>query len=298
MPLTPSHIAAVIPLKGRSVLPFAALAAGSMSPDLWYYLPGEWVPQPSTHTPWGILVWDLLFGIVMWVAWRAASGPLHDIAPEPVRRRWHLPRESFGAWRFVPLAVLIGAVTHVLWDEFTHAGRFGESHVAALAAGYATPWGPTAGYQLLQYLSGVVGLVIVVWVGLRVPQRTTPVRRHPRLAALTPFAVMLGGLASVGIRMATLGESASRHSWAFFASTAFISGAVAVLGAVCLGYAYLDRAHSVRWSGSSLRMHSGREGGRPAQLQAEGADLPMPTQIVAPGGSAADSGVNRWPEHD
>lgn len=245
MPLTPSHIAAVIPLKGRAALPFAALAAGSMSPDLWYYLPGRWVPQPSTHTPWGILVWDLLFGIVMWIAWRAASGPLHDLVPDPVRRRWRLPSESFGAWQFVPLAVLIGAVSHVLWDEFTHAGRFGTATIASLAASHGTPWGSLAGYQILQYLSGVFGLVVIAGVGLRAPQHQPAPRRRPRLARIMPLATVLGGAFWVAVRLVSVGASLDGHSVAFMAATAFVTGALAVLAVLCACYAYLERVHPV-----------------------------------------------------
>lgn len=250
MPLTPSHIAAVIPLKGRSALPFAALAAGSMSPDLWYYLPGGWVPQPSTHTPWGILIWDVLFGVAMWVAWRAASGPLYDIAPGAIRRRWRVPNESFGAWRSVPLAVLIGAVTHVLWDEFTHAGRFGESHIAAVAVDYATPFGPIAGYQLLQYLSGALGLVVVVWVGLRLPQRQPAARRQPQMARIAPWAIALAGLLAVAMRLAVPARPLDGHSLAFIASTVFVTGAVAGLVVLCVAHMALERRRTAREAAS------------------------------------------------
>lgn len=253
MPLTPSHIAAVIPLKGRSVLPFAALAAGSMSPDLWYYLPGSWVPQPSTHTVWGILVWDVLFGVVMWLAWRAASSALYDIAPDPIRRRWRLPTEPFSAWRFVPVAVLIGAATHVLWDEFTHGGRFGDTHIAVLAASYATPLGPVAGYQLLQYFSGAFGLAVIAWVGLRLPQQRAESRRRPQGAVIAPFAVVAGGLAAVAVRLLSLGESAQAHSLPFLVTTAFVAGAVAALAVVVVAQVALDRRHSAAETGVTRR---------------------------------------------
>lgn len=216
-----------------------------MSPDLWYYLPGGWVPQPSTHTPWGILMWDLLFGVVMWVAWRAASGPLHDLAPEPIRRRWRLPDDLFGAWPFVPVAVLIGAVTHVLWDEFTHAGRFGATTFAPLSVTYATPFGMVAGYQGLQYFSGVFGLVVIAWVGLRLPQRPSMPRRRPRLATIMPLVALLGGVLGMAVRLLSLGTSLERHSLAFFASTAFIAGAVVAVAVVCVVHAMLERIRPI-----------------------------------------------------
>lgn len=79
MPLTPAHVAAVLPLRGRWNLPFAALAAGSMSPDLGYFLPfSSRMPRHATHSVVGIVTWDLLFGVAMWLVWRWAVPPCEN----------------------------------------------------------------------------------------------------------------------------------------------------------------------------------------------------------------------------
>ena len=184
MPFTPAHVAAVIPLRGRAGLPFAALAAGSMSPDLPYYLLGTgWQPVPATHSLWAVPTWDLLFGLVMWAAFRRASQPLHDLSPEVVRRRWRLADVAASRWWLTPVAVLIGSLTHLLWDEFTHPGRFGTANLAMLAATYPSPIGPLEGYRYLQYGSGLFGLAVLAWVGLRASVGPAVPRRQPVLAA-------------------------------------------------------------------------------------------------------------------
>jgi hypothetical protein len=56
--------------------------------------------------------------------------------------------------------LVIGAATHVLWDEFTHPRRWGTDHILALAEN----WGLLPGYRWLQYASGLVGgAVLLVW---------------------------------------------------------------------------------------------------------------------------------------
>jgi hypothetical protein len=49
----------------------------------------------------------------------------------------------------------------VLWDEFTHGGRWGERHVPALAGTY----GDRLGWQWAQHVSGVLGLALLaLWL--------------------------------------------------------------------------------------------------------------------------------------
>ena len=145
MPFTPAHVAAVLPLRRRGGLPFSALVVGSMIPDLPYYLPRRWVPTPATHSVAGIVTWDLLLGLAVWALWCALRPRVYDLAPQLLRSRWRRPESGFTGWSRAPLAVIIGAATHVLWDEFTHAGRFGATYFAVLAHTFPSPLGPLGG---------------------------------------------------------------------------------------------------------------------------------------------------------
>lgn len=187
-------------------MPFAALAAGGMSPDLPYYLPGDrWAPMPATHSFWGVLSWDLLFGLAIWAAWCLARQPLHDLAPRYIRSRWHHPAIGFQGWKRAPVAVLIGSITHVVWDEFTHAGRFGTTHLSNLANTYPSPLGPLEGYRYLQYASGVLGLVVLLWAWQRIPRVAPGTRRQSVLTLFAPGAVTIGGVLAVFLQLSQAG---------------------------------------------------------------------------------------------
>ncbi len=193
MPVTFAHPAAVLPL-ARTRLPFAALAAGSMAPDLPLFVPAVeavGLGYARTHTLLGVLTIDVALGVALWSLWRyVVAAPLIDATPTAMRRR--LPRPVDGGWLVLP-AALIGAATHVGWDEFTHTDRWGVRHVPWLAAQH----GPLIGARWAQYASGVAGLLILAVVAVTILVRRTPTpseaRRRPRLAPWVLLAPLLVG---------------------------------------------------------------------------------------------------------
>lgn len=199
MPFTGSHPAAILPLLGLP-LPASALVIGSLAPDLPYYVSGT--PDWDTHTATAIVTVDLLLGLLAWLAWHGLlAGPALDACPTGLRARV-LPRVTLGLRArlggarevlAVVVALAVGAATHVGWDAFSHAGRFGTDHLAVLrddAFGLA-------GYRWVQYASGVLGgLALLAW-GVRWW------RRHPPLSGSLPRA--LGG---VRVGLAVLGVAA------------------------------------------------------------------------------------------
>lgn len=167
MPFTVSHIAAVLPIRKYTPLPFAALAVGSMSPDLPYYLPGlVWVGQ-WTHELWAVPTLDLFLGLSLWLWWRTATPGLRFLAPGWVRSRWQPPSWRDAPWWAVAVAVLAGALTHLGWDAFTHHDGTAVAHLTFLQQPYATPAGNVYAFTLAQHLSTVVGLTVLGWVGWR-----------------------------------------------------------------------------------------------------------------------------------
>lgn len=210
MPFTLSHVAAALPFRtrGRWALPFAALAAGSMAPDLPYFVAGLRRLGPATHTLAAVPTWDLVLGLAMWLTWRLVAPGLWRVAPMPVRERWD-PRKGTGyPWWRVLLALLIGTATHVLWDEFTHLGRFGTEHLAVLTTVFPSPLGPLPGYRWAQYLSGVLGLAALLLVARRRERRPVGAADLPRLSAALPWlvvgAVAFGAALRLGLRSGTV----------------------------------------------------------------------------------------------
>ncbi|HET7823087.1 MAG TPA: DUF4184 family protein [Ornithinibacter sp.] len=165
MPFTVSHVAAVLPVVGRSGrLPAAALVIGSMTPDYpWFLTRGR--TAGFSHSLLGVVTVDLAVGLLAVVLWRRwAQAPVRDLVPRLVGER--LPRPPGLVPRDLPwaaLGVVLGALTHVVWDSFTHAGRWGVEVV---------PWLHTEhlglpGYAWAQYASGLLGLAVLVVWGLR-----------------------------------------------------------------------------------------------------------------------------------
>jgi hypothetical protein len=164
VPFTGSHPAAILPFLSTP-LPASALVIGSMTPDLPYYLP---LPFPwRTHSAPALFTADLVLGVLVWALWHGLlAEPALRASPSALRAR--LTRVPLGLRRrLVPraigltaAAVVLGAATHVLWDEFTHPRRWGTAHIPALAE----TWGLLPGYRWLQYASGLVGgAVLLVW---------------------------------------------------------------------------------------------------------------------------------------
>jgi hypothetical protein len=164
MPFTGSHPAAVLPLMRWGLLP-SALVIGSMVPDLPYYLPMP-VDSGTTHSLPGVIGVNILLGMMVFALWHGLLAPFAiAIGPTALRDRLHPPAPGRvrPARRMVQLVVslAVGAGTHVVWDSFTHTGRWGPAHIEWLADSHAG----LPGYRWAQYASGVVGAAaIAIWL--------------------------------------------------------------------------------------------------------------------------------------
>lgn len=200
MPMTLAHPAAVLAL-GRLGLPMAALVIGSMTPDLPVFV-RDWEAYHVTHGLVGVLTFDLAATVVVLLAWdRLVRDALVDLSPDVLRRRLPARRRlDRSAWLLVPLASWIGSATHVLWDSFTHPGRWAVREIDWLHELH----GPLLGHQWAQHLSGVVGLGLVLLVSVarvlaspaqpaRAP-RALPAWLLPVLLALAAAYALLSGL--------------------------------------------------------------------------------------------------------
>ncbi len=236
MPFTGSHPAAVLPFL-RTGLPPSALVAGSLAPDLPYYLPVDLGVR--THTALAVVTTDVLLGALLWVLWHGllarparAWAPrgllvrLPDTATAGLRRRLDTP----GRVARVAAALALGAATHVLWDEFTHPGRWGERTVPALAR----TWAGIPGTAWAQELSGVLGaLVLAVWLARwwrRAPVQAATSHRRWWL----PWAVLAAVAAAAGAADAAGAPDPRSAAVAF----AFTAGGAALGAAVLLAGAW------------------------------------------------------------
>jgi hypothetical protein len=207
VPFTASHPAAVLPLLGTP-LPASALVIGSMAPDVPYFVFGR--PVGDTHTALAVVSTDLLIGAAVWLVWHGLfAGPALAAAPAGVRARLDgrvrvgVPVRLRSARDAVlaVLALVVGAATHVLWDEFTHGEGWGPAHLGVLRTGA----GGLRGYDWAQYGSGVLGALVLAWWLRRWWVRTPPAPVPPSgpLArwvwpALLALAAVVGAIAAIG----------------------------------------------------------------------------------------------------
>src|SRR5688572_7504204 len=122
MPLAPAHPAVVLPL-ARLGLPVSALVVGAVAPDAPVYLPVG-VGYASTHR-WQGLPAVVVIGLVGLWSWSAlVRDAVVDLTPWLRRRVPARARLDRRAWLVAPLAVALGAESHVLLDSATHEWVF------------------------------------------------------------------------------------------------------------------------------------------------------------------------------
>jgi len=175
MPFTPSHAVVALPFVRTPLVP-AAIAVGAMTPDLPLFLRGTPLTYATTHS-WSGLAITVLVAFTLLLVWRCVLRPaVRELSPGWLAARlpaeWDMAarpaaRDAIGLLpgsprgRGYPLlllvSLLLGVLSHIAWDAFTHEGRWGVTLFPALDA----EWGPFTGYKWLQYLSGVVGLAII-----------------------------------------------------------------------------------------------------------------------------------------
>lgn len=173
MPFTLSHAAAVVPLT-RSRLVFSALVVGSMSPDIGYFI-FQSTAFRFGHTLPGVLLFCVPVSLVMlWLFHSVLKYPLISLFPEAHQKRLLSVAQGF---RFGPpphftvivLSIILGAITHMVWDAFTHEEEWGTQSLALLRQPIwqsGTP-DPLKLCDVLQHASTVLGMVLLVFWYLR-----------------------------------------------------------------------------------------------------------------------------------
>jgi len=238
VPLTPAHAAAVVPFcRWKPYLWLSPLVVGSMAPDYAYFLFPPYHLRHIGHSPLGLVLFCIPAGLaVLYAFHRFFKRPLVLLLPRTARAKlW----PYCGRFAFLPLPrllwicvlIFLGAVTHVVWDGFTH-----EDGWAVLAYPQMTNVYEVAGLKVhccgfLQYGSSVLGLGALAWWSWqwyrRAPATLAPTdplflrRSRPMIAA----AIIVFG-AAVGVAFGL--NYAQRLPGPFsvheFATCAFITG--------------------------------------------------------------------------
>ncbi|SDZ29685.1 DUF4184 family protein [Herbiconiux ginsengi] len=252
MPFTVSHAIVAVPF-ARTALPAGAVAAGAMAPDLPLFLPVGFDYESTHELPW-FPVTGLVLAFAAFALWRVVVRPVaREVSPRALAER--LPAEWSGSaadgWRslarsgreaaLLVAALAIGVATHVVWDGFTHAGRWGGALLPALDESIASI--PLAVW--LHYLSSLLGLVaLIVWLVVWLIGRRSIAQRGDARGVSALFfwaAVALGAAAGAAVALAItphragasglfdLGLGVVEAAGGWLAIAAVLSGAVVQL---------------------------------------------------------------------
>jgi len=187
MPFTFSHPAIVLPLAKASNRWFSltGLVVGSIAPDFEYFIRMK-VLSTYSHTLLGLIWFNIPVGL-------AVAFAFHGI----VRNRLIDNLPSFLAYRFSPFksldwiyyyqhnrikvisSILIGAVSHIAWDSFTHETGMMVETIAFLRASVLVAGKDIQLFKLLQHVSSFTGALAILLAVLTLPVLPFKKRANP-----------------------------------------------------------------------------------------------------------------------
>ena len=231
MPFTLSHTAAVLPAvrgdgRGRGRLVPAVLVAGSFAPDMTYYaasvVPGAMEFGTVTHSFPGVFTVDVAITWATVGLWLLLREPLVALLPRTRQPRTATllrcgaPRAratpSLAAWWYV--SAVLGGLTHVVWDAFTHHDRWGVRLFPVLDR----QLGGRPLFSALQYGSSALAALLITAFVIRALRRV-PAAEPVGVPVLSVRDRWAAGVVLAGCALVAAAERASTW-WAYWGSTA------------------------------------------------------------------------------
>jgi len=178
MPFTFSHPAIVLPATylPKKYYSLSGLIVGSMTPDFEYFIRMRDFSRYS-HTWPGVFWFDIPLGLLIIFIF-------HNVVRNTLIR--HLPFflnvrfsvfEKFDWNKYfqkniliVLISLVVGIVSHLVWDSFTHHGEYFADMIPLLSDKHNILNHNVGGAFLFQYISSVVGLIIMFIYILKFPE--------------------------------------------------------------------------------------------------------------------------------
>ena len=180
MPFTFAHPAIILPLKHIRISKYfslTALIAGSLVPDFEYFIRMKMESRYS-HTLLGVFYFDLPLGLVCcFLFHNIVRNDLFANLPRFLRTR--LCAYTGFNWNIfflkhpilIILSLLVGSLSHLLWDAFTHAYGFFVGIISVLNHAFVINGVSIPVYKMLQHGSSLVGCSILFYVIMKLPKR-------------------------------------------------------------------------------------------------------------------------------
>jgi hypothetical protein len=157
----------------------SSLVVGSLAPDFRYFL--NLAPRSHIgHSFKGIFIFCLPVGLaVLWVFQQIMKLPLISLAPKSHQQRLVPLAKPFpwgGARRFglIVASLLLGAISHLAWDAFTHDNGLVVRNVPDMRVPLEEFGTHRPLYNVLQHGSSLLGVAILVFWYWRWFKRTPP----------------------------------------------------------------------------------------------------------------------------
>ncbi|WP_291284970.1 DUF4184 family protein [Flavobacterium sp.] len=169
MPFTFTHPAIILPLTHlpRKWFSLTGLIIGSLTPDFEYFIRMK-IQSNYSHTFYGIFWFDLPLAILLsFIFHNVIRNDLFMNSPPFIKSRI-LTFTSFNwnnyfknNWYTVLASILIGIISHLVWDSFTHQSGYFVEHISLLKRTIRL-WGNTIPlWKIMQHSSTLIGAVIL-----------------------------------------------------------------------------------------------------------------------------------------
>jgi hypothetical protein len=175
MPFTFSHAAIVLPFNKVKSLSITGLIAGSVAPDFEYFIRMT-DRKVFTHTWSGLLWFDTPLALLLtFLFHNLVRNQL--IANAPIRFQRRFKRYEFFNWTLyfkkrwltIIICVIIGIISHLLWDGFTHETGLFVKYLPFLTATISLNTFQLEVHTLFQVMSSIIGGLIVLYALWQLP---------------------------------------------------------------------------------------------------------------------------------
>ncbi len=178
MPFTFSHPAIILPLRylPKSWFSLTALIIGSLTPDFEYFLRMK-VKSNYSHTLGGIFWFDLPLAILLtFIFNNIIRNLLFQNLPEVIKNRvliftefdWNIYFKR--NWFIILISLLIGIISHIFWDAFTHKHGYFVNEITALKNTIRIFGTEIPFWKIAQHGSTFLGSFIIITAFLSLPK--------------------------------------------------------------------------------------------------------------------------------
>lgn len=177
MPFTFAHPVIVLPFNyiQKHWFSMTGLVMGSMVPDFEYFLRLR-IKSIYSHTWTGLFWFDVPLGLLLTLLYSSViKNRLIDHLPRGLNNRFQqfknvsLNNSSFYFIVVICISVLIGAISHLVWDGFTHPNGYFVNVIPCLSAILKFDGHYVYVYKIIQHASTVIGLSIIILTVLFLP---------------------------------------------------------------------------------------------------------------------------------